>query len=164
MQSTIEHFYMSKLYSSFSSFQRRNHIFSSNILVTIQLQFPKLHFPGEVFFSQEVWSILSLFPSSAGIPHWQEKHLQCAGKTCDHHILQALFRKPWRGSDWWAPGPYSQPDVPQGDTGCHHTSWWPQSTCREAAVPFPATAAARALLFAEVLNWSSSSCAPLDTS
>lgn len=29
MQSTIEHFYRSKLYSSFSSFQRRNHIFSS---------------------------------------------------------------------------------------------------------------------------------------
>ena len=43
--------------------QKKPHCFTRvSIFVTTQLRFSKLHFPGEIFFSQEVWSILSLFP------------------------------------------------------------------------------------------------------
>lgn len=81
MQSIVEHPYMSKWYFFFLSFHRRNHILfiKVSILVTIQLHFSKLHFPGEMFFSLEVTDPFPFF-FSAGISRWQEKHLHCAEK------------------------------------------------------------------------------------
>lgn len=97
------------------------------------------------------------------------KYLQYAVKIhCRHHIVhsESPGRHQTHKLQLLAEG------VACWDMGCHHNGSWSLCNCAEAVVPFQVTAAARALLFAEVLNCSleagspvsSCSCALLDTS
>lgn len=124
------------------------------------IHFAQLHFPGEIFFSQEVWSFLSLFPDLLVYPTGKASSL-CWKNLCPPCVPG---QKSPSGIRLICSSSVFPARCSTGGQGCPHNSWGPWGTCMEAAVPLPVTPAAGTLLFAEALECSSASCTPLDAS